>query len=140
MSDIPEQNSDQQLSKGQTYQETVRGVRTYIGWNQIPKFETSASSQDDNPFAGPRSQAASKISVKLPSDHWLGQKLEKSNLTLTEGYPSCSSDANRLFKTSLSRYPTPRGGIMCTQKSFFPFNSAFTRIARPNLATRLLAS
>ena len=53
---IPEQISDQQISEEQIYRETVRGVTSCMGWYQVPEFESSASSQDDNPFAIPRSQ------------------------------------------------------------------------------------
>ena len=53
-------NSDQQLSEEQAYQETVRGVRSDMGWNQIHEFESSASSRDDNSFASHRSQLPRK--------------------------------------------------------------------------------
>ena len=56
-----------------------------MGMNQVPEFESSASSQDDNPFAG-------KISVKLPSENCFFRKLRRLNLTLTEGYPTSSAD------------------------------------------------
>ena len=36
-----------------------------MAWHHVPEFESSAFSQDDDPFAGPRSQATGKISVKL---------------------------------------------------------------------------
>ena len=45
------QESDQQISEKQSYRETVWGVRCCMGWNQVPEFESSASSQDYNPFA-----------------------------------------------------------------------------------------
>ena len=37
-----------------------------MGQHQVPEFERTSSSTDDNPFAGPRSQPTGKISVKLP--------------------------------------------------------------------------
>ena len=68
------QEPDQLLSSEQTYQETVRdGTKS--------EFEASLSA-DDNLLAGPRSQPTSKFSVKLPTDKWLCQKLEKVNITL----------------------------------------------------------
>ena len=39
------------LSEEQTYGETVRGMRSYIGWSHIPDFDNSLSSSNDNPFA-----------------------------------------------------------------------------------------
>ena len=65
-----------------------------MGWHQVPEFESSASSQDDNPFAGLRTQGSGKVPVKLPSDEWLCRKMEKLNITeaLTEGYPTCGSE------------------------------------------------
>ena len=72
---IPEQDSHQQISKDQNYRETVTGVTSYMGFHQ--ELESSASFQDDNPFAGSRSQPTGKISVKLLSHDWLCWKLEK---------------------------------------------------------------
>ena len=47
-----EHEPDQVTSERQNFWETVRGVRSYIGWNQVPEFKSSASSQDDNPMTG----------------------------------------------------------------------------------------
>ena len=69
----------------QSYRDTVREVRSFMGWSLVPEFESAASFQDYNPFASSRSHSTSKISVKLPSDTWLCQKLEKLNLILSEG-------------------------------------------------------
>ena len=77
----------------------------------MPEFESSASLPDDNPFASPRRQSTSKICVKLPSDDWLCLKLERLNLTLTEGYPTLSTDTNELSKDQFVKVPH-------TQKSY----------------------
>ena len=53
---MPEQELDQQLSDEENYRDTIRGVRSFMGWHQVPEFESSVSSQDDNPFADPRTQ------------------------------------------------------------------------------------
>ena len=58
------------MSEEQNHRETMRLVRSYMGWNQVPEFESSASSQYDDPFAGPRTQSTGDISVQLPSDNW----------------------------------------------------------------------
>ena len=151
---ILEQDSDQQISEEQYYRETVRGVRSFMGWHQLPEFESSASSQDDNPFANPKRQSTGKISVNLPSDDWLCRKLERLNLTLTEGYPTRYTDKNGLSKDQFVKVPhTQRWYGMHSEKKDFSqsnvnywhnesakLNSAFTRIARPALATKSPAS
>ena len=80
-----EESTDQELSEEASYRETIRGVRSFMGWHKVPEFE-SVSSSDDNPFAGSRVQPTGKVSVRLPVDDWLCKKsLEKLNLTITEG-------------------------------------------------------
>ena len=41
---------DQEFSEEANYRETMRGVRSFMSWHQIPDFDSS--SLDDNPFAG----------------------------------------------------------------------------------------
>ena len=60
-------------------------------WTQVPEFESSASSLDDNPFYIMRTQPTAKVSVRLAADEWLCRKMEKVNITVTEGYPSHTS-------------------------------------------------
>ena len=103
-------------------------------WHQVPEFESSASSQDDNSFAGLRAQTIGKVPVKLPSHEWLYRKIQKLNITLTEGYTTCGSKTFVVPKTE-KRY-------VCAEKHFFwskvPcwtdarawLNSFFPRIAR----------
>ena len=83
-------NTDQELSAEHTYRETIRGVRSFLGWSQVLEFDSASSSLDDNPFADTRTQHTGKGSVKIPVDDWLCRKFE--NLTVEEGYPSCSSE------------------------------------------------
>ena len=64
---IPEQDSDQQISEERKYWEALRGVRSFKSWHQVPEFESSASSQDDKTFPGPRKLSTGKVSSKLPS-------------------------------------------------------------------------
>ena len=65
-----DESADQELSEESTYRETIRGVRPFMGWHQIPEFNI-VSSTDDNPFAGSRVKPTGKDSVKLPVDDWL---------------------------------------------------------------------
>ena len=58
----------------------------------------TSSSADDNPFQAPKQQPLGRISVKLPTDEWLCQKMDKLNVALVEGYPSIASEAGGLQK------------------------------------------
>ena len=55
-------------TEDQSYRETVRGVRSYMGWNIIPYLESSATSSSDNPWAGGRPQPVGKVSVAFPAE------------------------------------------------------------------------
>ena len=46
---LPEQELDEQVSEEQTYWSTIRGVRSFMGWKQVPEFESS-SSYDNNQY------------------------------------------------------------------------------------------
>ena len=69
-----------------------------MGWTHIPDMDMSSSSADDNPFQAPKQQPLGRISVKLPTDKWLYQKMDKLNVTLVEGYLSRASEAGGLQK------------------------------------------
>ena len=45
---------DQMPSAEQTYRETTRGIRSYMGWTSIPDIDSSNTASDDNPFSGPK--------------------------------------------------------------------------------------
>ena len=96
---------DQELSADQTYRETLRGVRSFMGWNQVPEFDSSSSAQGDNPFAGTKSQQPGKVSVKVPVDDWLCHKFEKLNISVQEGYPSWASETAGLAKDQFTKPP-----------------------------------
>ena len=87
---------DQPPSEEQTYRETMRGIRAYMNWNHIPDMDTTLASSKDNPFAAPKIQPAGKISVQLPTDDWLCRKMDRLNLTLTQGYPAKGSETGGL--------------------------------------------
>ena len=78
-----------------------------MGWHKIPEFD-HVSSSDDNPFVGSRVQPTGKVSVKLPVDNWLCRKMERLNLTITEGYPSRNTETEQTVMcnqaASLSRF------------------------------------
>ena len=49
-------------SEEQTYRETMRGIRSFMGWTHIPHVDSSNPS-DDNPFAGPKAPTPSYVGV-----------------------------------------------------------------------------
>ena len=59
-----DESADQEVSEGSPYRETIRGVRSFMGWPQIPEFD-GVSSADDNPFAGSRVQPTGKVSCQV---------------------------------------------------------------------------
>ena len=86
--ELPEDSTDQDLSEEANYRETIRGVRSFMGWHKIPDFDSASSSLDDNPFASSRVKPTGKVSDKLPVDEWLCRKFERLNLTVAKGYLS----------------------------------------------------
>ena len=70
------------MSAEQTHRETICDMRSFMRWNQVPEYDSSSSSLDDNPFADKRTQHTSKMSVKVPVDEWLCCKMEKLNVTV----------------------------------------------------------
>ena len=143
LSDNQEGEPDQNISEDQTYRETMRGIRSYMGCSHVPDIDSSNPS-DDNPFAGPKAPAASKISVHMPTEDWLCRKLAKLNMTLVEGYPSRTSEAGGLLVDQFLRPAKSQSrwyGICPGQKCEPPamaswnvaaskINSSYSRIAR----------
>ena len=103
--EMPEDSTDQDLSEDANYRETIRGVRSFMGWHQIPDYDSTSSSLDDNPFAGSRAKPTGKVSVKLPVDEWLCRKFEKLNVTVTEGYPSRNTETSGLLRDQFVKTP-----------------------------------
>ena len=99
-----DESADQELSEEASYKETIRGVRSFMDWHKVPQFE-SVSSSDDNPFASSRVQPTGKVSVKLLVDDWLCKKMEKLNLTITEGYPARNSETAGFLKDQFINPP-----------------------------------
>ena len=99
--DVTATHPNQTLSEEQNYRETMRGIRSFMGWTHIPDMDTTTATSDDNPFAGPKTQPTGKVSVNMPIDEWLCRKMGKLNLTLVEGYPSRSPEAGGLLKDQI---------------------------------------
>ena len=111
---------DQDLSAEQTYRETMRGVRSFIAWADIPEFDFSSSSQNDNPFKVSRTSHTGKVSVKVPVDEWLCRKCEKLNITVQEGYSSHTSETAGLSRDQFVKPPKMLKwyGMHCEKKDF----------------------
>ena len=75
--ELPEDSTDQDLSEDANYRETIRGVRSFMGWHQI----------------------------KLPVDEWLCRKFERLNVTVAEGYPSRNSETGGLLRDQFAKTP-----------------------------------
>ena len=97
----PEQTEDM------SYRETVRSIRSFMGWHHIPAFETDYSepNKSSNPWKGKNPRKPTSISVAMPPDDWRCQKLERLNLTVAEGYPSRSQDLAGLKRDQFIKVP-----------------------------------
>ena len=105
LSDDPELNNEPELipSEEQTYRETMKGIREYMGWSDIPEMESANTGSEDNPFSGPKAVTPGKVSIQMPTEDWLCKKMKKMNVTLVEGYPSRSSEAGGLLMDQFLR-------------------------------------
>ena len=85
---LSDSTEPQEQMEDMTYRETVRSVRSFMGWHHIPTFESDYSEPDEsnNLWKGKHPRKPSRISVSMPLDNWLCQKLERLNLTVAEGY------------------------------------------------------
>ena len=145
--ELPEESTDQDLSEDANYRETIRGVRSFMGWHQIPEIDSASSSLEDNPFAGSRVKPTGKVSVKLPVDEWLCRKFERLNVTVAEGYPSRNTETGGLLRDQFVKPPrSSKWYVMHTDKKdsasttvcdWSPepakLNSTFSRVARCSL-------
>ena len=90
------------------YRETVRSVRAFLGWSNIPDFEATVGDTDnrsDNPRKGKYPRSTGKVSVELPADDWLCYKMEKLNTRAAEGHPSRAQEAAGLKQDQFIRTP-----------------------------------
>ena len=121
-----------------------------MGWNHIPVFEADFSEPDksNNPWKGKAPRRPARVSVAMPPDDWLCQKLERLNTTVAEGYPSRSQDSSGLKKDQFIKMPksqarwyqmhtlkpdtTPRPGksVFSWRNTEAKVNSQFPRITK----------
>ena len=97
----------QDQTEDMTYRETVRSVRSFMGWNHIPIYESDLSEPDksNNPWKGKNPKKPARISVAMPPDDWLCQKLEKLNTTVAESYPSRAQDSAGFKRDQFIKIP-----------------------------------
>ena len=105
---MPEQELGQQLSDEQNYQQTIRGVRSFMGWHQVSEFGSSASSQDDNLFAGPRRKPTGKVSANYLQMSGCVERWRNST--------SLSLKATLPVVLKLSWFLRHRNGMICMLK------------------------
>ena len=131
----PEQTEDM------NYGETVRSIRSFMGWNHIPTFESDLSEPDksNNPWKGKLPKRPARISEAMPPDDWLCQKLEKLNTVVVEGYPSkdqfvkVPKSQNRWYQMHMIRPEGPhRPGktLFSSHNSEAKVNSQFPHIVK----------
>ena len=139
------------FSEDANYRETIRGVRSFMGWHQIPDFDSASSSLDDNPFAGSRVKPTGKVSVKLPVDERLCWKFERLNVTVAEGYPPRNTETGGLLCDQFVKPPRSskwydmhtdkKDSVSTTVCDWSPelakLNSTFSRVARRSLPSAL---
>ena len=54
-------DQDQPLSQEQTYRETMRGNRSFMGWSHVPDIDSATNTSENNPFAGPKTPVPGKV-------------------------------------------------------------------------------
>ena len=54
--DITVTYQEHHLSEEQTYTETMRGIRSFMGWSHIPDLDSATNTSEDNPFASSSGQ------------------------------------------------------------------------------------
>ena len=96
--ELSESEEKREISEDMNYRETVRSVYAFMGWNFIPDFELDnrGTESSNNPWKGKNHKKTGKMSVEIPADDWLCQKIERLNCVAAEGYPSRSQDARGL--------------------------------------------
>ena len=86
------------------YREKVRSVRGFTGWNFTPDFELDTRGTD-NPWKEKNPKNPVKVSVEMPADNWLCQKMERLNCVAADGYPSRSQEAGSLKNDQFIQTP-----------------------------------
>ena len=97
----------QEQTEDLTFRETVRSIRSFMGWDHIPVFGSDLAEPDksNNPWRGKHPRKPARISVSMPPGDWLCQKLEQLNTTVAEGYPSRAQDSAGLKKDQFIKIP-----------------------------------
>ena len=102
--ELSDSGEKKEVTEDMNYRETVRSVRSFMGWNHIPVFEVDFGepNKSNNPWKG---KVPKRPARAMPPDDWLCQKLERLNTTVAEGYPSRSQDLGGLKKDQFIKMP-----------------------------------
>ena len=78
-----------------------------MGWTHIPDFESDLNEPDksNNPWKRKNPKRPAHISVDMPPDDWLCQKLERLNTVVAEGDPSRAQDSAGLKRDQFIKVP-----------------------------------
>ena len=124
--DMAYTDPDQTLSY-QTYRETMRGIRSYMGWTHTPDMDTHTSTGVITHLQDLKLNQPVRCRFLCPLTNG-SAKMAKLNITLLEGYPSRSSEVGGLLK-----------GQFVVQPSLNPSATAcFLTIRRQVLALGIL--
>ena len=130
---------DQIPSAEQTNWETMRGIRSYMGWINIPDVDSSNTASDDKPFSGPKVPVPGKVSVTRPTEDWLCKKLSKLNVTLTRSFEASGLMKDQFLRPAKSQskwyglysaYKVDSSAVKTWSTDASKLNSCFSRITR----------
>ena len=97
--------SPQQLAALQNYREHMRGLRHLMGWTHIPDATPVSVPVSGNPFRD--SGSSEVLSLDMPLDPWLHDKLKAVNRIVARGYPQKGKQSTPLPLNKLVRPPAP---------------------------------
>ena len=108
--DVSLTDADQALSEEQNYRESMRRIRSFMGWSHIPHVDSALSSSEDDPFAAPKQQAS-----KNNLNYRLGQTIQTEWSLLPE-----------VFQAIYNRWHRPQIDLFATR-----FNNKLTHFMSP---------
>ena len=73
--ELSDSGEKQEVTEDMNYRETVRSVRSFMGWNHFPVFEADFGEPDksNNPWKGKVPKRSARVSVAMPPDDWLSK-------------------------------------------------------------------
>ena len=96
---------DSEETLDSSYRETMRALRNFMKWRDIPEHDSSSGSPEDDPWDDAPPSTSSRLSVKVPVERFLCKRLENLNLTAREGYPQRTAESTPLTRDQFIRTP-----------------------------------